>query len=83
MVLKKIKFNEFRGEKLKYPEMRYLLGGTGSDDCPYPTSGTCAWHGGTMGGGCDISLDDVLCLVEKYGGRWCCDSCSEASWYNC
>jgi len=29
MVLSKIKFNEFRGEKMKYPEMRYLLGGTG------------------------------------------------------
>jgi len=41
MVLKNIKLNDFRGEKLKYPEMKYLLGGSsgcgsggsgGSDD---------------------------------------------------
>jgi len=31
MKINKLRLNEFRGEKLKYPEMRYLLGGSGSD----------------------------------------------------
>lgn len=49
--------------------------------------GTCAFYGGTSGdgepiGGAGLSKAFVIQAAKDVGGRWCCDSCASASWYN-
>jgi hypothetical protein len=63
---------------MKNEELINLQGGYGYEP------GTCAWQGGSgYSGICDVSRYTAEYWSNTYGGNWCCDSCHEASWYNC
>jgi hypothetical protein len=43
---------------------------------------TCAWEGGSgYTGQCNQSKFAVEWWSQQFGGRWCCDSCAQATWY--
>ena len=78
MKLKKINVKKFI-ETLTDNELKNVVGGYG----PPGGTGSCAWWSGQGNdGACGISADVAEAMVKVNGGRWCCDSCGTASWYN-
>lgn len=80
-------------EKLDKSEMKMIVGGFGGTCGVYLPNGATQDIGGPDGidyssatGSSSglvvrgLSKEDALSLVSE-GGRWCCDSCSTASWY--
>ena len=57
-------------------ELKSTRGGYG----PYPVGiGTCAyWDGSNCETGLSAGVAEALAKV--YGGNWCCDNCSTATW---
>ena len=54
---------------------KWILGGYGG------MSGTCAAISPGVGNACCVSREIAEEFANSYGGRWCCDSCSSATWY--
>ncbi len=64
--------------KLTKSQMKHVKGGTG----------TCAFIAKDVFGegqhfiGLNVDRGTAERIARETGGRWCCDSCSDASWLN-
>ena len=77
MELKRINLHRI-SEILSEKELKDVLGGSGVEWAP----GTCGWSDGDGMYTCRASKEYVLYLYNTFGGHWCCDSCSTASYCN-
>ncbi len=65
--------------KLSVEEQKNVLGGLRTDCAYYMPTGNAS--GGPVVT-YNVSMADAQSGAAGFeGGRWCCDSCSEASWY--
>ncbi|SFG95860.1 hypothetical protein SAMN04487988_111126 [Algoriphagus hitonicola] len=61
---------------LQRSQMSTILGGGGSG------SGTCGYLDTTGYPVCNLTREQAEGYANQYGGHWCCDSCSTASYCN-
>jgi natural product precursor len=82
--MKKLKMQDLSGSELLTKEqLKNILGGSVDPG----SSGGCAYlspHGSATGGPVvtyNVSKADAQAGAADANGKWCCDSCSTASWY--
>lgn len=61
---------------LQRSQLSTILGGGGGE------SGTCGYQDTSGYAVCNLSRDQAEGYANQYGGHWCCDSCSTASYCN-